>query len=127
MVMAGPASFSIRFRLVDGVDVGPNLYEASTTVGALKESLLTNWGRSPGAASSQTPSATTEMRLILAGKFLDNAATLEQLRGPMGSPPDSETVVTMHLLISSPPPSAAAGAAGDAEKVTNPCAKCTIM
>ena len=116
----------LRFRLVDGVDVGPNDYEATTTVAELKEGLLADWGRSPGAASSQTPSATNEMRLILAGKFLDNAATLEQLRGPMGHP-DSETVVTMHLVITRPQPDSAGDGGSSDGKYAGRCARCTLM
>ncbi|KAK8941654.1 Membrane-anchored ubiquitin-fold protein 3 [Platanthera guangdongensis] len=41
--MSGGDLIDLKFRLFDGTDIGPNKYNPTTTVGALKESILTRW------------------------------------------------------------------------------------
>ncbi|KAH7306878.1 hypothetical protein KP509_22G035600 [Ceratopteris richardii] len=33
----------LKFRLIDGTDIGPNRYPPATTVSTLKESILAQW------------------------------------------------------------------------------------
>lgn len=39
----GKEPIEVKFRLFDGSDIGPNKYDPSTTVAALKEFVLTRW------------------------------------------------------------------------------------
>ncbi|KAJ7297577.1 hypothetical protein O6H91_Y047700 [Diphasiastrum complanatum] len=41
--MAGEELLELKFRLIDGTDIGPCKYELATTVQALKESILSQW------------------------------------------------------------------------------------
>ncbi|MCO5603051.1 hypothetical protein L7F22_057194 [Adiantum nelumboides] len=43
--MAGQDQFELKFRLIDGTDIGPNSYPPVTTVATLKESILAQWPR----------------------------------------------------------------------------------
>ncbi|KAJ0777262.1 putative Ubiquitin-like domain superfamily, UBL3-like, ubiquitin domain-containing protein [Helianthus annuus] len=38
--MASEESIEVKFRLADGSDIGPNRYSPTTTVGSLKEMIL---------------------------------------------------------------------------------------
>lgn len=39
----GKETIEVKFRLFDGTDIGPNKYDPSTTVAALKEFVLARW------------------------------------------------------------------------------------
>lgn len=41
--MAGEELIELKFRLSDGSDIGPNKYNPTTTVGFLKEIILSQW------------------------------------------------------------------------------------
>ena len=41
--MAGEELIELKFRLADGTDIGPNKYNPTTSVGSLKEKILTQW------------------------------------------------------------------------------------
>lgn len=38
-----PDQLEIKFRLIDGSDIGPKSYPSATSVATLKESILTQW------------------------------------------------------------------------------------
>lgn len=95
--MSGDDLIDLKFRLFDGTDIGPNKYNPGTTVGALKESILTRWP----VGKEISPKTINDMKLINAGRILENAQTLEESRVPAGELPGS--VITMHVVVRPPP------------------------
>jgi hypothetical protein len=43
----------IKFRLLDGTDIGPNRYSAASTVSTLKETIIAQWPK--GSVRPRTP------------------------------------------------------------------------
>ena len=122
---------NVRFRLLDGVDLGPTSFPLSTTVLAVKEAVLRDWpvargtaalaacaatavaGRQPPPCSSrmadaarvrarrrafrvqerEAPAGPEALKVILAGRMLDNGLTLADARTP------TDCLVTMHLVV----------------------------
>ncbi|MCL7026882.1 hypothetical protein MKW94_003763 [Papaver nudicaule] len=41
--MGGEELIELKFRLADGSDIGPNKYNPTTTVGSLKEIIISQW------------------------------------------------------------------------------------
>ncbi|KAK8930621.1 Membrane-anchored ubiquitin-fold protein 3 [Platanthera zijinensis] len=95
--MSGGDLIDLKFRLFDGTDIGPNKYNPATTVGALKESILTRWP----VGKEISPKSINDMKLINAGRILENTQTLEESRVPAGELPGS--VITMHVVVRLPP------------------------
>ncbi len=50
------AQATLRFRLLDGTDLGPFTFSLSTTVGALKEALVRDWPKARAAPPPAPPS-----------------------------------------------------------------------
>jgi len=74
--MAVAESVELKFRLYDGTDIGPNRYAPATTVASLKERLLAQWP----AGNENAPRTINDMKLINAGKILENNKTLADSR-----------------------------------------------
>ncbi|PKA49756.1 Membrane-anchored ubiquitin-fold protein 1 [Apostasia shenzhenica] len=87
--------FEIRFRLPDGSDIGPNKYSAATTVATLKESILAEWPKE----SANGPRTVNDVKLINAGKILENNRTLAECRSPIC---DLSGITTMHVVVRAP-------------------------
>jgi hypothetical protein len=87
----------LKFRLADGTDIGPTKYSSTTTVGSLKEKILAQW---PKDKESIGPRAVTDVKLINAGKILENNRTLGESRAPVGELPG--TLITMHVVVRPP-------------------------
>lgn len=83
----------LKFRLYDGTDIGPIRYAASATVGALKERIISEWPRD----KKIIPKSSNDLRLISAGKVLENNKTVGQCRAPFGELPGG--VITMHVVV----------------------------
>ncbi|KAA8538029.1 hypothetical protein F0562_027391 [Nyssa sinensis] len=81
--MAGEELIEIKFRLADGTDIGPTKYSPSTTVGSLKEKILAQWPKD----KENGPKAINDVKLINAGKILENNKTLADSRLPIGELP----------------------------------------
>lgn len=99
--MAGEELLELKFRLYDGTDIGPNKYAPTTTVGTLKESILAQWPKE----KANGPRTISDMKLINAGKILENNKTLAESRVPVGELPGG--VITMHVVVrpsEKPPP-----------------------
>ncbi|KAJ4756805.1 Membrane-anchored ubiquitin-fold protein 3 [Rhynchospora pubera] len=94
--MAGNESIEVKFRLSDGSDIGPNKYDPSTTVLSLKETILSRWPQDLGMG----PRTVSDLKLINAGRILENNRTLAESRVPVGEVPGG--VITMHVVVRPP-------------------------
>ncbi|CAL9767840.1 unnamed protein product, partial [Musa acuminata subsp. burmannicoides] len=115
----------LKFRLYDGSDIGPIRYSSSSTVAMLKERIISEWprGRSSRAFYGNfgssilvhvvdyitdlysilsvdkkiVPKVANDVKLISAGKILENSKTIAQCRSPFGEPPADG--ITMHVVV----------------------------
>ncbi|XP_010261178.1 PREDICTED: membrane-anchored ubiquitin-fold protein 3-like isoform X1 [Nelumbo nucifera] len=94
--MAADELIELKFRLFDGTDIGPNKYNPSTTVGSLKEIILAQWPQD----KENGPKTINDVKLINAGKILENSRTLAESRVPVGELPGG--VITMHVVVRPP-------------------------
>ncbi|KAF9666191.1 hypothetical protein SADUNF_Sadunf16G0203800 [Salix dunnii] len=94
----------LKFRLYDGSDIGPFRYSPASTVAMLKERIVADWPKDKKIA----PKAANDVKLINAGKILENNKTVGQCRAPFGDLPKG--VITMHVVVQ---PSLAKAKAGN--------------
>ncbi|KAJ9673751.1 hypothetical protein PVL29_023361 [Vitis rotundifolia] len=94
--MAGEELIELKFRLADGTDIGPNKYNPTTSVGSLKEKILAQWPKD----KENGPKTINDMKLINAGKILENNRTLAESRLLVGELPGG--VITMHVVVRPP-------------------------
>ncbi|MQL87400.1 hypothetical protein Taro_019951 [Colocasia esculenta] len=85
----------IRFRLPDGSDIGPRRYSLATTVATLKESIIAQWPKD----KENGPRTVNDLKLINAGRILENNRTLGECKSPIC---DFSGVTTMHVVIRPP-------------------------
>ncbi|XP_054803889.1 membrane-anchored ubiquitin-fold protein 4-like [Prosopis cineraria] len=83
----------LKFRLYDGSDIGPFRYSPASTVAMLKERIVSEWPKDKKFA----PKAANDIKLINAGKILENNKTVGQCKVPFGDLPRG--VITMHVVI----------------------------
>ncbi|KAG9446370.1 hypothetical protein H6P81_012498 [Aristolochia fimbriata] len=83
----------LKFRLYDGTDIGPFRYSSASTVAMLKERIVADWPRD----KKIMPKAASDVKLISAGKILENNKTIAQCRIPFGELPGG--VITMHVVV----------------------------
>ncbi|KAI7978904.1 Membrane-anchored ubiquitin-fold protein 6 [Camellia lanceoleosa] len=93
--MAGEDLIELKFKLADGIDIGPSKYSPSTTVGSLKEKILAQWPKD----KENVPKSINDMKLVNAGKLLENK-TLAESRLPIGELPGG--IITMHIVVRPP-------------------------
>ncbi|MBA0802139.1 hypothetical protein Gohar_012466, partial [Gossypium harknessii] len=106
-----------KFRLTDGSDIGPKTFPAATSVATLKESVLAQWPKvlfvDPAFPSSTLslsrflllekengPRTVKDVKLISAGKILENNKTLGECQSPLCDIPGGLT--TMHVVVQPP-------------------------
>ncbi|XP_042495299.1 membrane-anchored ubiquitin-fold protein 3-like isoform X7 [Macadamia integrifolia] len=94
--MAKEELIELKFRLFDGTDIGPNKYSPTTTVGTLKEFILAQWPKD----KENGPRTVSDLKLINAGKILENNRTLAQCRVPVQE--IAGGVTTMHVVVRPP-------------------------
>ncbi|XP_065627958.1 membrane-anchored ubiquitin-fold protein 6 [Quercus suber] len=94
--MASEDLIELKFRLADGTDIGPTKYSPATTVASLKEKILAQWPKENG------PKTINDVKLINAGKILENNRTIAESRLPVGGLPGG--VITMHVVVRAPLP-----------------------
>jgi len=87
----------IKFRLTDGSDIGPKSFPAATSVATLKESILAQWPKE----KENGPRTVKDVKLISAGKILENNRTVGECRSPLCDVPGGLT--TMHVVVQLPP------------------------
>lgn len=83
----------LKFRLYDGSDIGPFRYSPASTVAMLKERIVAEWPKDKKVA----PKAAHDVKLISAGKILENNKTVAQCKMPFGELPKG--VITMHAVV----------------------------
>ncbi|KAK9271960.1 hypothetical protein L1049_002327 [Liquidambar formosana] len=86
----------IKFRLFDGSDIGPKTFPAATSVATLKESILSQWPKE----KDNGPRTVKDVKLISAGKILENNRTVAECRSPLCDIPGG--VTTMHVVVQPP-------------------------
>lgn len=94
--MAREEPLELKFRLFDGTDIGPTSYTPGTSVATLKESILAQWPTEKGNA----PRTISDIKLINAGKILENNKTLAESRVPVSELPGG--VITMLVVVRPP-------------------------
>ncbi|KAJ4849076.1 Membrane-anchored ubiquitin-fold protein 2 [Turnera subulata] len=87
----------IKFRLTDGSDIGPKSFPAATSVATLKESILAQWPKE----KENGPRTLKDVKLISAGRILENNRTLGECRSPLCDIPGG--VTTMHVVVQPSP------------------------
>lgn len=85
----------IKFRLTDGSDIGPKSFTAATSVASLKESVIAQWPK-----EKDGPRTVKDVKIISAGRILENNRTLGECRSPMCDVPGG--VTTMHVVVQTP-------------------------
>ncbi|RZS02903.1 hypothetical protein BHM03_00033012 [Ensete ventricosum] len=83
----------LRFRLYDGSDIGPIRYSSSSTVAMLKERIVSEWPRD----KQIIPKIANDVKLISAGKILENSRTISQCKPTFGELPGG--IITMHVVV----------------------------
>ncbi|CAK9175943.1 unnamed protein product [Ilex paraguariensis] len=86
----------LKFRIYDGTDIGHGTYASSTTVATIKQRLVAEWPQD----KSVMPKIVSDLKLIHAGKFLENSTTLAESRVHVGDDPGG--VITMHVVVQPP-------------------------
>lgn len=86
----------IKFRLTDGSDIGPKSFPVATSVATLKESILAQWPKE----KEHGPRTVKDVKLISAGKILENSRTLGECQSPLCEIPGG--VTTMHVVVQAP-------------------------
>lgn len=118
--MAGEDWIELKFRLADGTDIGPTKYNQSMTVSSLKEKIISQWPKE----SENIPKTVNDVKLINAGKILDNNRTLAESRLPVGELPGM--VITMHVVLRPPTLDKKSEKLQNDPPMKNRCA-CTIL
>lgn len=93
MAVVSDEALEVKFRLYDGSDIGPIKYAPETTVVALKESVVSQWPQ----GSENPPKSYNDIKIINAGRILENNKTLAESRVPLGEIPG--TPITMHVVL----------------------------
>ncbi|KAI4352505.1 hypothetical protein L6164_006750 [Bauhinia variegata] len=86
----------IKFRLTDGTDIGPKSFSAATSISTLKESILAQWPKD----KENAPRTVKDVKLISAGKILENNKTVGECQSPLCDVPGG--VTTMHVVVQPP-------------------------
>ncbi|GFY98743.1 membrane-anchored ubiquitin-fold protein 4 precursor [Actinidia rufa] len=86
----------LKFRIYDGTDIAHTNYAPSTTVTTLKQRLVAEWPQD----KSIVPKSVSDIKLIHAGKVLENSKTLSESRVHFGDLPGG--VITMHVVVQPP-------------------------
>ncbi|KAJ4961148.1 hypothetical protein NE237_021058 [Protea cynaroides] len=87
----------IKFRLTDGSDIGPKSFPAATSISTLKETVVAQWPKE----KENGPKTVKEVKIISAGRILENNSTVGECRSPLCDVPGG--VTTMHVVVQSPP------------------------
>lgn len=118
--MAVEELVELKFRLADGSDIGPNKYSSSTTVTSLKEKIIAQWPKD----KENGPKSINDIKLINAGKILENNRTLAESRIPLSEVPGG--AITMLVVVRPPLPDKHSDKLHDESKKKAGCS-CTIL
>ncbi|XP_072961951.1 membrane-anchored ubiquitin-fold protein 4-like [Typha angustifolia] len=109
----------LKFRLYDGSDIGPIWYSSSSTVVTLKERVISEWPKD----KKIIPKVVNDVKLISAGKILENNKTIAQCRPAFGEFPAGG--ITMHVVVQ--PSSIKTKAEKKIDELPNKSCSCSIM
>ncbi|XP_057782407.1 membrane-anchored ubiquitin-fold protein 3-like [Salvia miltiorrhiza] len=112
----GSESLQLKFRIFDGTDIGHGTYFSSITAATLKQKLLSEWPQD----KSVVPKSVSDMKLIHAGKVLENGQRLADSGLCVGNL--TGEVITMHVVVQ---PSVAEQKSG--KKQDQHSCSCTIL
>ncbi|XP_030541521.1 membrane-anchored ubiquitin-fold protein 6 [Rhodamnia argentea] len=118
--MDGEGLIELKFRLADGSDIGPSKYRPAMTVASLKEKVVAHWPRD----KENGPKTLNDVKLIHAGKILENNKTLAESRLQVGEFPGG--VITMHVVVR-PPVSDKKNEKLQNESLGKPRCSCSIL
>ncbi|CAH9099487.1 unnamed protein product [Cuscuta epithymum] len=90
-----PDGLNIKFRLIDGTDIGPTKFPLTAKVEELKAALL---AQLPQEKQNRLIKE-NEVKLISGGKILENSKTVDDCKNQYASSED----VTMHVVINQIP------------------------
>lgn len=110
----------LRFRIFDGTDIGHSTYAPSTTIASLKQRLLAEWPQ----GKTLTPKSVNDVKLIHAGRVLENKKTVADSNITFGNPPGE--VITMHVVVRPPITKKRTGKNQEEMQKMNSCS-CTIL
>lgn len=114
-------TIQIRFRHASG-DIGPYNFSESALVETVKEKLLAEWPKE-GPLVQETPQQTSDIKLILSGKWCEGTKALKDYRREMGElKPD--TLVTMLIVVRPSPPAVSSQQQGPAKQDVEPQKGC---
>ncbi|XP_020210868.1 membrane-anchored ubiquitin-fold protein 3 [Cajanus cajan] len=91
----GEERIELKFRIFDGTDIAHSTYSSSTTVGTIKQKLVAEWPQ----GKTVIPKSVSDLKLIHAGKVLENSKTLADSRITFSDIPGA---VTMHVVVQPP-------------------------
>ncbi|XP_022758073.1 membrane-anchored ubiquitin-fold protein 3-like [Durio zibethinus] len=93
MSEGGEQLIELKFRIFDGTDIAHSTYASSMTVATLKQRIVAEWPQDKTVA----PKSINDLKLIHAGKVLENNKTLADSRITFGDLPVG--VITMHVVV----------------------------
>ncbi|KAK7266515.1 hypothetical protein RIF29_19160 [Crotalaria pallida] len=114
---ASQDQFEIKFRLSDGSDIGPKSFPPATSIATLKESILAQWPKD----KEYGPRTVKDVKLISAGKILENSRTVGECQSPLCDLPGG--VTTMHVVVQPPAAEKEKKVAGEAKQSKCVCVK----
>ncbi|XP_071710882.1 membrane-anchored ubiquitin-fold protein 1-like [Rutidosis leptorrhynchoides] len=109
-------SVEIKFRLIDGSDIGPKSFPVAASVTSLKETILSQWPKE----KANGPRTVKDLKIISGGKILENNKTVGDCRSPLYDVPGA--VTTMHVVVSQPPQEKEAKMKSDQKQPSCTCA-----
>ncbi|KAJ7972904.1 Membrane-anchored ubiquitin-fold protein [Quillaja saponaria] len=120
-VMAeGEDCIELKFRIYDGTDIAQSSYSSSMTVGTLKQRLVAEWPQ----GKTVIPKSVSDVKLIHAGKILENSKTLAESRITFGDVPGG--IITMHVVVQPPVAKKKTEKNQEDMQKLNPCS-CSIL
>ncbi|XP_042024982.1 membrane-anchored ubiquitin-fold protein 2-like isoform X1 [Salvia splendens] len=90
---AAQDQLEIKFRLTDGSDIGPRNFPVATSIATLKENIIAEWPRE----KEDGPHTVKDIKLISAGRVLENSRSVGECRSPLYDIPGG--VTTMHVVV----------------------------
>ncbi|EYU43584.1 hypothetical protein ABFS83_03G013700 [Erythranthe nasuta] len=118
--MATDELVELKFRLADGSDIGPSKYNSSATVSSLKEKIIAQWPKE----KENGPKSINDIKLINAGRILENNKTVAESRLPLSEIPGG--VITMLVVVRPPVPDKNSDKLQDNSKTKGGCC-CSIL
>ncbi|KAL4366191.1 hypothetical protein GQ457_05G002410 [Hibiscus cannabinus] len=89
----GKELIELKFRIYDGTDIAHSTYASSMTVASLKQKIIAEWPQD----KTVTPKSINDLKLIHAGKVLENNKSLADSMIIFGELPAG--VITMHVVM----------------------------